>query len=205
MPDQNPPPPPDDARDDGPDRRGREPRRAVAFSAWTKTVPATRTSISFAALKWLVLRSSRAWGSYGGIPTTLTPAFFSRIDQSEPVVVLRTHLERAPRPAPGRGPDVLAVLCSFAPAGHGTPRVSFGPNPPVWPRLVNELLCDPDDYVRVAHGTSMLAAWSPEEFQILKLYGMHATRIDDPPEALPEGTVGTVRPDGSVVLDPPTG
>jgi hypothetical protein len=195
---------PDGVRADGPSADPGAPPRAVAFSAWTKALPVPRPALTFEALKWLVLRSSRAWGAYGGIPTALTPAFFRRIDQAEPIAVLRAHLEPAPKPAPGRGDEVLVALCSFAPAGHGTPRRPFAPHVTVWPRLVNELVCDPADYVRVARGTTMLADWSPEEFEILKLYGMHATAVADPPEALPEGTAGRILPSGAVeVLETP--
>ena len=184
MPDQNPPSQPDGVRADGPDDL---PTSGVAFSAWTKTVPTACTAISFNALKWLVMRAGRTAGSYGGIPTPLTPAFFRRIDQDEPIAIVRAHLEPVVRPVPERRGDVLVALCSFAPAAGG-------------PRLINELVCDPGDYLRVASGATLLPAWSREEYQSLKMWGTFATDLPAPPEALPEGVAGVVRPDGSVVL-----
>ncbi len=60
------------------------------------------------------------------------PRFYKDVDKSQPVVVLRTHLEQATG-SDCTTVDVLVAICSFAPVTPG-------------PRLLNELACLPKDY-----------------------------------------------------------
>ena len=186
MPDKNHPSPPDDARGDDPSAR-RDPVPPISFTITTRLIPRERTALSCDAVRWLLLRAGGMWGRFGGIPTPLTPAFLDHVDETEPVAVLRAHLERAD--FGDRGPaDVLVALCSFAPTQAGSAR------------LINELVCRPEDYVRVAHGTIRLADWTQDEFERLRAMRTDGTDPQAPADALPEGTIGVVRPDGSVEL-----
>jgi hypothetical protein len=158
-------------------------------------------ALSFAAVKWLNQRSGGPTGCYPDIPKALTPLFYAEVDQSKPVAVLRTHREQTT----GRilalfgtsggvatvaeltarldelgeeegliqqSPvELLVALCSFAPKQPG-------------PRLINELLCLPEDYERVV-GMTTLPGRTPREFETLKRYGMFGNTIQAPPEAWP--------------------
>jgi hypothetical protein len=158
-------------------------------------------ALSFAAVKWLNQRSGGPTGAYPDLPKVLTPLFYAQVDQSQPVAVLRTHREETTaqllRPFGSSGgiaePDevldfiarmdpnealvqtmtveLLVALCSFAPKDPG-------------PRLINELLCLPDDYERVV-GMTTLPGRTPREFETLKRYGMFGNTIQAPPEAWP--------------------
>lgn len=158
-------------------------------------------ALSFAAVKWLNQRSGGPTGAYPDIPKVLTPLFYDQVDQSQPVAILRTHREETTaqllRPFGTSGgiaePDevldfiaridphetlvqtttveLLVALCSFAPKEPG-------------PRLINELLCLPDDYDRVV-GMTTLPGRTPREFDTLKRHGMFGGSISEPPEAWP--------------------
>jgi hypothetical protein len=184
VPNQPSHPDPDDARAGGPgdesERTGGLPLAIVA-----RIVPRPRTALSVEAVRWLLHRAGGMWGRHGGLPAPLSPAFLDRVDPDEPVAVLRAHLE--PADLGGDGPaDAVVALCSFAPREPGGER------------LVHELVCRPDDYVRVAHGTTLLADWSRDEFQRLQRIEARREDMPAPPEELPEGTRGVVQADGAV-------
>ena len=158
-------------------------------------------ALSFAAVKWLNQRTGGPTGAYPDLPKVLTPVFYAQIDQSQPVAVLRTHREQTTahllrmfgssggvaeadevldfveRMDPDESlmetttVELLVALCSFAPQEPG-------------PRLINELLCLPDDYDRVV-GLTTLPGRTRREFETLKRYGMFGGSISEPPEARP--------------------
>jgi hypothetical protein len=101
----------------------------------------------------------RPFGSSGGIaePDEVLD-FIARMDPNEALVQTMTV-------------ELLVALCSFAPKDPG-------------PRLINELLCLPDDYERVV-GMTTLPGRTPREFETLKRYGMFGNTIQAPPEAWP--------------------
>ena len=160
---------------------------AIPLSILARTAPRRRTALSWEAVQWLNRRAGGMFGRYGDIPLALHPAFALQIDETQPVAVLRAHLERAA--FHDRAEDVVVALCSFAPRLPGAPRV------------LNELVCRPEDYVRVAHGTTELADWTRWEFDRLRELSGDGTDPPPPVGALPVGTTGVVRPDGSVELD----
>lgn len=176
----------DDPRADGPDEPAeRDP--LLPFSIWTKVIPREHTALSVPAVEWLLSRAGGMWGRYGGIRLPMTLAFLDDVDPAEPVGVIRARLERTRLGKRGQG-DVVVALCSFVPKEGGSSR------------LINELVCRPEDYVRVAHGSVMFSEWTHEELRRLKERERRREEIAAPPEALPEGTVGVVQPDGSVEL-----
>lgn len=121
--------------------------------------PVTVPALAFADVKRLTIRSGGPTRGFPDLPKVMTPLFFDQVDKSEPVAVLRTHTEIAT----GWDGEPLAILvatCSFAPAAPG-------------PRLINELLCLPDDYARAVI-TMELPALTVGERERLKLWGMHA-------------------------------
>lgn len=154
-----------------------------------KTYPRKRTALSCESVHWLLLRAGGMWARYGAIAAPLSPAFLDYVDESQPVAVIRAHLERTTFPDRGEQ-DVAIVLCSFP------MRWSEGA------RMVHELVCRPEDYVRVAHGETMLADWTQGEFKrLVELSTANRGAEPEPPaDALPEGTIGEIRPDGSVNL-----
>ena len=168
----------------------REPAQGIPVRVVAKAHPRRRTALSCEAVRWLLLRAGGMWARYGDIVAPLSPAFLDQVDETQPVAVIRAHLERTAFHDDGEE-DVAVVLCSFAMR---------------WPegaRMVHELVCRPADYVRVAHGETMLADWTPGEFRRLtKLSAVTRGSEPTPPaNALPDGTSGEIRPDGSVVLD----
>lgn len=158
----------------------------IPVSILARTAARRRTALSWDAVLWLNRRAGGMFGRYGDIPLALHPAFALQIDESQPVAVLRAHLERAS--FGDRSEGVVVALCSFASRLPGAPRV------------LNELVCRPDDYVRVAHGATELADWTRWEFDRLRELSGDGTDPPPPVGALPEGTTGVVRPDGSVEL-----
>ena len=101
--------------------------------------------------------------------------------------MIRAHLERAYFMNRGLA-DVVVALCSFAPKVAGPPR------------LINELVCRPEDYMRVAHGRVHLPDWTDGEFGLLSELGGDGQGPEPvvPADALPEGTVGLVQDNGYV-------
>ena len=164
-----------------------QPSRGIPMRIVAKTHPRKRTAISCEGVRWLLLRAGGMWARYGDIAAPLSPAFLDQVDDTKPIAVLRAHLERTTVHDRGEV-DVVVALCSF---------------PMRWPegaRTVHELVCRPEDYVRVAHGETMLADWTPGEFKRLtELSDANRGSEPQPPaDALSEGTVGEIRPDGSV-------
>ena len=194
MPTDDQHPDPDDLRADGTDEPAeRDP--LLPFSIWTKVIPREHTALSVPAVEWLLSRAGGMWGRYGDIRLTMTLAFLDDIDPAEPVGVIRARLERTRLPKRGQG-DVVVALCSFEPKEKDDEGS----------RLINELVCRPEDYVRVAHGSVTFPEWTYGELRRLKKREQRREKIAAPPEALPEGTVGIVRPDGSVeLLEAPDG
>ncbi len=90
--------------------------------------------LSVEAVQWLYNRSNQRLNYAYTQHQVLIPVFFKDVDESQPVAVLRTHLEQATS-AWCNTIEVLVAICSFAPAKPG-------------PRLINELVCDPQDYDR---------------------------------------------------------
>ncbi len=90
--------------------------------------------LSVEAVQWLYNRSNQRLNYAYTQHQVLIPVFFKDVDESQPVAVLRTHLEQATS-AWCNAIEVLVAICSFAPAKPG-------------PRLINELVCDPQDYDR---------------------------------------------------------
>ncbi|MGI9116596.1 MAG: hypothetical protein ACR2JV_03025 [Gaiellales bacterium] len=158
-------------------------------------------ALDFAALRWLNQRSGGPTGCFPDLPKVMTPLFYDQIDQTQPIAVLRTHRETTTArylkglDASGGGVrsddlihlveddpheslieetivELLVAICSFAPREPG-------------PRLINELLCHPDDYDRVV-GMTILLDWTPREFHTLKQYGMFGDSIPAPPNARPQ-------------------
>ncbi|MGI9187814.1 MAG: hypothetical protein ACR2J9_09945 [Gaiellales bacterium] len=121
--------------------------------------PTTVPALAFDDVKRLTVRSGGPTRGYPDLPKVMTPLFFDHVDLSQPVAILRTHVESTADWS-GEPIEVLVAICSFAPAGPG-------------PRLINELLCLPDDYAG-AVTTMELPALTVGERDRLKLWGMCA-------------------------------